>query len=93
MAVTLTRRTKCNYPPKREGHSAQKIVALNGMLNLRVEKTVRVLSVRLGLYGSLYNVTNRVVVARVNNTSGSAFGQPRAYSAPREFRAGVRMTF
>ena len=61
--------------------------------DLRVEKTVRVQSVRLGLYGDLYNVTNRVVVARVNNTSGSAFGQPRSYSAPREFRAGVRMTF
>jgi outer membrane receptor protein involved in Fe transport len=61
--------------------------------DLRIEKTVRTRSVRLGLYGDLYNVANRVVAARINNTSGSAFGQPRSYSSPREFRAGVRMTF
>jgi hypothetical protein len=61
--------------------------------DLRVEKTVRVRSASIGLYGDLYNVTNRIVVARVNNVSGSAFGQPRAWTSPREFRAGVRVAF
>jgi outer membrane receptor protein involved in Fe transport len=61
--------------------------------DLRVEKTVRVRSASIGLYGDLYNVTNRIVVARVNNVSGSAFGQPRAWTSPREFRASVRVAF
>jgi hypothetical protein len=61
--------------------------------DLRLEKTIRVGSASIGLYGDLFNVANRIVATRINNTSGSAFGQVRSWSAPREFRAGLRVTF
>jgi hypothetical protein len=61
--------------------------------DIRIEKPVRLKSATLGLYGDFFNVTNRIVAVRINNVSGSNFGQPRGFSAPREFRAGLRVTF
>jgi hypothetical protein len=62
-------------------------------VDLRVEKSFRIRSASVGVYGDLYNAANQVVVARVNNVSGSAFGRPRGFTPPREFRAGLRVTF
>jgi hypothetical protein len=61
--------------------------------DIRIEKVLRLRSANLGLYGDLYNVTNRIVAARTNNVSGSSFGQTRSFSPPREFRAGLRVVF
>ena len=61
--------------------------------DLRIEKIIRVRSANIGLYGDLFNVANHIVAGRINNVSGSAFGQVRWYTSPREFRAGVRVTF
>ena len=62
--------------------------------DLRVEKTfhVRAGSV-VGLYADIFNVTNRVVAARVNQSSGSSFERVQNWTQPRRFRAGVRVTF
>ena len=46
--------------------------------DIRIEKLVRPGSANLGLYGDFFNVTNRIVASRINNVSGSSFGQPRA---------------
>ena len=61
--------------------------------DIRIEKLVRLKSANLGRYGDFFNVNNRTVVTRTNNVSGSNFGQPRGFSAPRQFRAGLRVTF
>ena len=63
-------------------------------MDLRVEKTfhVRAGSV-VGLYADIFNVTNRVVAARVNQSSGSSFERVQNWTQPRRFRAGVRVTF
>ena len=61
--------------------------------DIRIEKNVRIRSSQIGFYGDFFNITNRIVAARINNVSGSNFGVPRAFSAPRQFRAGIRVTF
>jgi hypothetical protein len=61
--------------------------------DVRIEKIVRIRSSHVGFYGDFFNITNRLVMGRINNVSGSNFGQPREFSAPREFRAGIRVTF
>src|SRR5204862_1849404 len=72
---------------------AYELPALNST-DLRIEKTFGVSgSARIGLYGDVFNVTNQDGPTKVNNTSGSAFGQPRAWRSPRQFRGGVRVTF
>ena len=50
-------------------------------------------SARVGLYGDVFNVNNQDGPTKVNNTSGSAFGQPRSWRSARQFRGGVRVTF
>jgi len=62
--------------------------------DLRIEKTFSVSrSARIGLYCDVFNVNNQDGPTRVNNTSGSAFGQPRSWRSARQFRGGVRVTF
>ena len=72
---------------------AYELPALNST-DLRIEKTFGVSrSARIGLYCEVFNVNNQDGPTRVNNTSGSAFGQPRSWRSPRQFRGGVRVTF
>jgi hypothetical protein len=72
---------------------AYELPALN-RTDLRVEKTFNLpRSARFGLYLDVFNVNNQDGPTRVNNFSGSAFGQPRSWRAPRQFRGGVRATF
>jgi len=72
---------------------AYELPALN-RTDLRIEKTFGVRrSARLGLYVDVFNINNQDGPTRVNNFSGSAFGQPRSWREPRQFRGGVRVTF
>jgi hypothetical protein len=72
---------------------AHELPALN-RTDLRIEKTFSIpRSARLGLYLDVFNVNNQDGPTRVNNFSGSAFGQPRSWREPRQFRGGVRVTF
>lgn len=62
--------------------------------DLRVDKTVRLAgAVRAEVFVDVFNVTNQGIPFQINNASGSAFGQPRSWSAPRQFRGGVRVLF
>jgi hypothetical protein len=62
-------------------------------LDLRVEKVVPIRNLRISLYGDVFNATNRIVAARFNATSGSAFGNVLNWTQPRRFRLGARVGF
>ena len=63
-------------------------------LDLRVEKTIPIGGARAAsVFASVFNVTDHVVAARINQNSGSAFGQVTTYTQPRRFRVAVRVTF
>jgi hypothetical protein len=47
----------------------------------------------LGLYLDVFNLTNTGVATRTVQRSGPAFGTPAAWTDPRLFRAGARLTF
>lgn len=61
--------------------------------DLRVEKTFKVVHLRLGAYADVFNLTNQGIVNRPDPVSGPNFSTPRSWSAPRVLRAGVRVTF
>jgi hypothetical protein len=62
-------------------------------VDLRVEKVFLISAARLSAYVDVFNVTNRIVAARFNVTSGSAFGSVINWTQARRFRMGVRVTF
>ena len=62
--------------------------------DLRVDKTVPLgRSARAEVFLDIFNVNNQGDAWQVNSVSGSAFGQPRSWMAPRQFRGGVRVVF
>ncbi len=62
--------------------------------DLRVDKTVALGgAARAEVFLDVFNVRNQGGPFQVNNVSGSAFGQPRSWMAPRQFRGGVRVLF
>ena len=68
-------------------------------LDVRLEKTVPLRGVgRLGMFADIFNINNQGVpdpsrVFAVEFRSGSTFGQPLFWTAPRTVRAGIRLTF
>jgi hypothetical protein len=62
-------------------------------IDLRVEKVFSVGGVQLSAYGDVFNAADRVVAARFNATSGSAFGSVVNWTQPRRFRMGLRASF
>jgi hypothetical protein len=63
------------------------------VLDLRLEKTVRVVTRILGVYVDVFNATNQGVPTGINVASGPSFGNPFGWSAPRTVRAGIRLSY
>jgi hypothetical protein len=63
------------------------------VLDLRLEKVVRVARRSLGVYVDVFNVTNQGVPTGIMVASGPYFGNPLGWSAPRTLRAGIRLSY
>jgi hypothetical protein len=63
-------------------------------LDLRFDKPIRLApATDVHLLLDVFNVWNQGIATNFNPNSGRFFGQPFAWSAPRSFRAGVRVTY
>jgi Carboxypeptidase regulatory-like domain len=89
---------QATYLVRMEPRGSRRTDALN-QLDWRLEKTFDVGSMkRLGVFADVFNVTNQGIpdpskLFAVEFRSGTAFGQPLNWVAPRTLRAGVRLIF
>jgi hypothetical protein len=82
-----------------EPWGTRRLAAIN-RVDLRFEKTfdIRRAAGRLGLFFDVFNLTNQGVpdsdaTMAVNEFSGPTFGQPVAWTDPRQVRIGLRFSF
>jgi hypothetical protein len=62
--------------------------------DVRVEKTLRAgTAATVGLFVTVFNVTNQGIPFNVTAASGSNFGLPVGWTDPRRVRAGIRVMF
>lgn len=82
-----------------EPWGTRRLPAIN-RVDLRLEKTLDIprAAGRLGLFFDIFNLTNQGVpnsdaTTAVNEFSGPTFGQPVAWTDPRQLRVGLRFSF
>ena len=77
-----------------EPRGSRRLPASTG-LDVRADKTFPLpgRGGTVGLFADVFNVTNRGVATAINSVSGSGFGKPLDWSAPRSARIGARWMF
>lgn len=68
-------------------------VAATSVLDLHLEKSLRLKRTTSSLYFDIYNTLNRGTATSVTDTSGPSLGVPAGWSAPRTVRIGLRLSF
>jgi outer membrane receptor protein involved in Fe transport len=63
------------------------------VVDLRIDKRIRLGKTRIQLMADAFNLFNRSVATSVTTLTGPALGTATAASAPRTFRIGVRFDF
>ncbi len=75
-----------------EPQGSRRMAAISN-LDLRVEKTVRVRNIGISLMLDVFNVFNQAAPTSVNVFVGENFGLPLTVTAPRTYRAGLRLFY
>jgi hypothetical protein len=75
-----------------EPRGSQRLDA-NNNFDFRAEKYFKFNGTELGVYADIFNVFNKGEDTAVNIRDGSSFGDTRSFSAPRQWRFGLRYSW